>query len=60
MCERCVDVTAQHLHFARRSLFKLAAGVAAAPILKSFVDDRNIRIVGGIYELKSGRLELLS
>src|SRR5579863_5001882 len=33
---------------------------SAAPILKSFVDDRNIRIVGGIYELKSGRLELLS
>ncbi len=29
MCARCADATAQHLHFARRSLFKLAAGAAA-------------------------------
>ncbi len=29
MCERCADITTQHLHFARRSLFKLAAGAAA-------------------------------
>jgi carbonic anhydrase len=33
---------------------------SAGPILKSFVDDKKIRVVGGIYELKSGRLELLS
>ncbi len=33
---------------------------AAAPILKSFVDDKKIRIVGGTYALKSGRVELLS
>jgi carbonic anhydrase len=33
---------------------------AAAPILKSFVDDKKIRIVGGIYELESGRVELLT
>ena len=33
---------------------------AAAPILKSFVDDKKIRVVGGIYALKSGRVELLS
>jgi carbonic anhydrase len=33
---------------------------AAAPILKSFVDDKKIRVVGGIYELKSGRVELLT
>ncbi len=33
---------------------------SAAPILKSFVDDKKIRIVGGIYELKTGRVELLS
>jgi carbonic anhydrase len=32
----------------------------AAPILKSFVDDKKIRIVGGIYELKSGRVKLVS
>ncbi len=31
-----------------------------APILKSFADDKKIRIVGGIYELKTGRVELLS
>ena len=30
------------------------------PILKSFADDKKIRVVGGIYELRSGRLELLS
>jgi carbonic anhydrase len=32
----------------------------SGPILKSFVDDKKIRVVGGIYELRSGRLELLS
>ena len=32
----------------------------AAPILKSFVDDKKIRVVGGVYELKTGRVELLS
>jgi carbonic anhydrase len=32
----------------------------AAPILKSFADDNKIRVVGGVYELKSGRVQLLS
>lgn len=32
----------------------------AAPILKSFVDDKKVRVAGGIYELKSGRINLLS
>jgi len=31
-----------------------------APILKSFADDKKIRVVGGVYELKTGRVELLS
>jgi carbonic anhydrase len=30
------------------------------PILKSFNDDKKIRIVGGIYRLKSGRVDLLT
>ena len=30
-----------------------------APILKAAVDDKKIRIVGGIYALKSGRVDLL-
>lgn len=33
---------------------------AATPILKSFNDDKKIRVVGGIYRLKSGRVELLA
>jgi carbonic anhydrase len=33
---------------------------SAAPILKSFVDDKKIRVVGGIYVLKSGKVELLA
>ncbi len=33
---------------------------SAAPILKSFADDKKIRIVGGIYELKSGKVELVA
>ncbi len=33
---------------------------ASPPILKSFVDDKKIRIVGGIYELNTGRVELLT
>jgi len=32
----------------------------AAPILKTFADDKKIRVVGGVYELKSGRVALLS
>jgi carbonic anhydrase len=32
----------------------------AAPILKSFADDKKIRVVGGIYKLKTGKVELLS
>lgn len=31
-----------------------------APILKAAVDDKKIRVVGGIYELKIGRVEVLS
>jgi carbonic anhydrase len=31
-----------------------------APILKAAVDDKKLRVVGGIYELKSGLVELLS
>ena len=31
----------------------------AAPILKSFVDDKKIRVVGGVYQLRSGKVELL-
>jgi carbonic anhydrase len=33
---------------------------ATAPIIKMFVDDKKVRIVGGVYALKSGRVELLS
>jgi carbonic anhydrase len=33
---------------------------SAAPILKAAVDDKKIRVVGGVYELKTGRVELLS
>ena len=29
-----------------------------APILKSFADDKKIRVVGGIYALKSGKVEM--
>jgi carbonic anhydrase len=32
----------------------------SAPILKSFVDDKKVRVVGGIYELKSGQVRLLT
>ena len=32
---------------------------AAAPILKVAVDDKKIRVVGGVYELKTGRVALL-
>src|SRR5215831_877397 len=33
---------------------------AAAPILKSFVDEKKINVVGAIYQLRSGRVELLT
>jgi carbonic anhydrase len=33
---------------------------SAAPILKAFADDKKIRVVGGIYELRSGNVNLLS
>ncbi len=31
----------------------------AAPILKSSVDDKKIRVVGGVYQLRSGKVELI-
>lgn len=33
---------------------------AASPILKAAVDDKKIRVVGGVYKLASGRVELLA
>jgi carbonic anhydrase len=33
---------------------------SAAPILQSFVADKKIRVVGGVYTLKTGRVALLS
>jgi carbonic anhydrase len=33
---------------------------SAAPILAQFADDKKLRIVGGIYELKTGRVELMA
>lgn len=33
---------------------------SAAPILKSFADDKKIRVAGGIYELRTGRVQLLA
>jgi carbonic anhydrase len=33
---------------------------SAAPILAQFVSDKKLRIVGGIYALKTGRVELLA
>jgi carbonic anhydrase len=32
---------------------------SAGPILKSFVDDKQVRVVVGVYALKSGRVELI-
>jgi carbonic anhydrase len=32
----------------------------ATPILKSFVDDNKLHVVGGVYALKTGKVELLS
>ena len=31
-----------------------------APILKSYADDKKIRVVGGVYALKTGSVDLLS
>jgi carbonic anhydrase len=33
---------------------------SAAPILKSFADEKKIRVVGGVYELKTGRARMLA
>jgi len=33
---------------------------AAGPILSKFVDDKKVRIVGGLYKLASGKVELLA
>ena len=32
----------------------------AAPILETFVKDKKLRVVGGIYQLRSGRVDLLA
>jgi carbonic anhydrase len=33
--------------------------MGTGPILKSFLEDKKIRVVGGVYELTSGRVELI-
>jgi carbonic anhydrase len=33
---------------------------SAKPLLSGFVDDKKIRVVGGIYKLASGKVELLT
>ena len=33
--------------------------MATGPILKSFLDDKKIRVAGGVYELTSGRVKLI-
>jgi carbonic anhydrase len=33
---------------------------SAGPILSAFVADNKIRVVGGIYELRTGKVQLLS
>jgi carbonic anhydrase len=33
--------------------------MATGPILKPFLEDKKIRVVGGVYELTSGRVELI-
>jgi carbonic anhydrase len=33
---------------------------AAAPILKAAADDKTIRVVGGVYELKTGKVQLVA
>jgi carbonic anhydrase len=33
---------------------------SATPILKSFVDDNKVHVIGGVYRLKTGKVELLS
>ncbi len=32
----------------------------AGPILRAFASDNKIRVVGGIYELRTGNVQLLS
>jgi carbonic anhydrase len=32
----------------------------ATPILSAFADDKKIRVVGGIYQLRSGQVQMLS
>jgi carbonic anhydrase len=32
----------------------------AAPILKAAADDKKIRVVGGVYELKTGKVRLVA
>lgn len=32
----------------------------SAPILKSFNDEKKIRVVGGLYKLRSGRIQFLT
>jgi carbonic anhydrase len=33
---------------------------SAAPILRSSADDKKIRVVGGVYELKTGKVRLVT
>jgi carbonic anhydrase len=45
---------------ARNVMLNVQKLTAAEPILSAFASDKKIRIVGGVYELKTGRVRLLS
>ena len=52
------DVLANAIH--RNVELNVEKLQTAAPILNSFVGDKKVRVVGGIYKLKSGQVELLA
>ena len=58
-CRQCAEVCPTNA-IRRNVSLNMDKLKSAAPILKSFADDKKIQVVGGIYELRSGKVNLVS
>ena len=52
------NLLADSIH--RNVALNVAKLKTTAPLLKSFVDDKRVRVAGGVYQLKTGRVQLLA
>jgi carbonic anhydrase len=67
MCEKCgLENLAQHRQASRRNAIRqnvidtVAKLKSATPILSAAVEQRKLKVVGGIYRLRDGRVDMIA